>query len=150
MSEKTKQVSSLLLPMHEKPLVVPNVSVAEIIPFRSPESLQEAPGWHLGSIEWRNTKVSVISFDLANEKTEKDNVSAARIAIFNDVLKQEGMKFFAVVIQGIPRLLKVNDDEITEEEVDKGPLELMHVKVMGEHAIIPNVAKIQQLMLSCG
>jgi chemosensory pili system protein ChpC len=51
------EVASLLIPLHDKQLILPNVTVAEIIPYRAPTSISDNAGWLLGQLEWRNVHI---------------------------------------------------------------------------------------------
>ncbi len=61
------EVATLLIPMHGKQWVVPNVTVAEVIPFVEPEA-EEGPSWYLGRFSWRGLSVPVVSFETLNEE----------------------------------------------------------------------------------
>jgi chemosensory pili system protein ChpC len=57
------EVSSLLIPLHEKQLILPNVTVAEIIPYRMPKIISNHTSWLLGQLEWRNIHIPVLSYE---------------------------------------------------------------------------------------
>ena len=78
-------VASLLVPMQQKNLLVPNVSIAEVVPRSELEQADNAPPWHLGHLHWRGERVPVISFEIANSQVRGQDVRDARIAVFNAV-----------------------------------------------------------------
>lgn len=138
------QIASLLLPVSGKLLVVPNVSVAEIIPFREPDAEEDVPTWYLGEIEWRSLRVPVVSFEAINDEPFAARGANRRIAIFNAVINDDRLPFCGVVTEGLPRLMRVMADEITlDEEASAGPAERLRVLVLGERAAIPDIAFIQ-------
>lgn len=143
------QIASLLLPVSGKLLAVPNVSVAEIIPFREPSGEEDVPTWYLGEIEWRSLRVPVVSFEAINDEPFAARGTNRRIAIFNAVVDDERLPFCGVVTEGLPRLMRVMADEVVlDEEATAGPAERMRVLVLGERAAIPDLAFIQSQLLT--
>ncbi|MBW3067889.1 chemotaxis protein CheW, partial [Pseudomonas aeruginosa] len=46
-------LTGLLVPLADRTLLLPNVAVAELIPYRAPPTSDGAPGWVRGPIAWR-------------------------------------------------------------------------------------------------
>jgi len=64
MEESLSIIASLYLPVTGNSLVLPNVSVAEIVDYKTPEPVEDTPEWFLGNIEWRGVTLPVISYEL--------------------------------------------------------------------------------------
>lgn len=138
------QIATLLIPVSGKHLVLPNVNVAEIIPYATPQSEDDVPTWYLGRFTWRNTRVPLISFEAINDEPFAARGSNRRIAILNNVIDDPTLPFCGVVTEGLPRLMRLAPEEIAEDpDHPAGPAELARVLVNGERACIPNVAYIQ-------
>ncbi len=139
------QIATLLIPVSGKQLVLPNVSVAEVIPYRDPQRDEDVPTWYLGEIEWRSLRVPVVSFEAINDEPFATPGRQRRIAILNAVDDCPELPFFAFVTEGLPRLMRVMNDDITrDEDAHAGPAEICRVLLAGERAAIPDVAYIQQ------
>jgi chemosensory pili system protein ChpC len=139
------QIATLLIPVSGKHLVLPNVNVAEIIPFREPVAAEDVPNWYLGRLAWRATEVPLISFEAINDEPFAGRVRSRRIAILNNVTGDPTLPFCGIVTEGLPRLLRLLAEEIIEDpDFTPGPAELARVLVNGERASIPDVAYIQQ------
>ncbi len=138
-------LATLLIPLHEKQLVLPNVSVAEIIPFMDPKEIENSPDWFLGHIMWRDVSVPLISFELINGDAAGSSSRTRRIAVLNGLLEGEEMPFCGIVIDGVPRLMRIIPSEIAlEESTSLGPSELSNVLVSGEKASIPDIDYFQK------
>lgn len=138
------ELATLLIPMNGKQWVVPNVAVAEIIPYIEPQASEgDHPTWFLGQIDWRGTKVPVVSFEAINEEPFVSQSSNRRIAVINALVDGASLPFCGVVAESAPRLMRIQPNEIVSEEVEHGPAELGHVLVNGEQAVIPNIDFIQ-------
>lgn len=140
-------LGSVLIPLHNKSLLLPNVSMAELIAFRKPLPSEKTPDWHLGSLSWRGVSIPVISFEMLNGGAANSDYSRARIAVFNNVGVSEKLPFFAVVTQGIPRSLKLVNADIAKDETKPGPAEAAIVTVKGEVASIPNIDFIESAIV---
>jgi chemosensory pili system protein ChpC len=146
-SKKIQEVASLLVPLRDYLLLLPNVSVAEIVPITQVSPVSNAPAWYLGDCIWREQKVPLLSFEVLNGDTKAGVSSRARFAVLNSTGVSDDLPFIAIVTQGIPRLARVNEEEIREREGDKKPFELMHVSWAGEDAVIPDVSRMEQAYL---
>ena len=144
------QLSTLLIPISGRHLILPNVTVAEIIPFREPvvAVTEDVPNWFLGHFEWRSSQVPLVSFEAINDEPFAARGHNRRIAILNNVTGDSAIPFCGLVTEGLPRLQRLLADEIREDnDATPGPAELARVYINGERASIPNVVWIQQQLL---
>lgn len=141
-------LATLLLPVYGQQLVLPNVTVAEIIPYVAPILEEDVPGWYLGSFSWRNISVPLVSFEAINAEPFTSENKFRRIAVLNGIVDSERLPFCGIVTQGVPRLMRVMADEVAIDGEVAGPAELSRVLVNGESAVIPNVDYIQQQVLN--
>jgi chemosensory pili system protein ChpC len=147
MTDRTEIFSGLYLPVANRFLLVPNVSVAEIVDYHAPEAPEGAPEWYLGKIEWRGLHIPLISYPAANGESADIVDSKARIAIINAISDHhEQQPFFAIITQGIPRQVKLDSKSIEETPSETlGQADLMQVKVLGDDAVIPNMEFLENL-----
>lgn len=142
------EVASLLIPLNEKQLVLPNVTVAEIIPYRQPKSLGENTPWLLGQLEWRNTFVPVLSYEMLNSGGMPPIGSDARLAVLNGSGNSRQLPFYAILIQGIPSLLHVTEQDVVEvEAMHSAEYDQCAVSLFGEQAMIPDLDRIEHELL---
>lgn len=145
---QANEVASLLIPITGRLLLLPTVTVAEMVPFAEPLHNPNTPDWHLGEISWREHQIPLISFELINGESKPMYSSSCRIAILNNTGVNEKLPFLAIATQGIPRLSRVKADEIQEIEGQQlKHYELMAVNHAGESVIIPNVSGLEQTLI---
>ena len=137
------EVASLLIPMVGRPMLLPNVAVAEIVSWVEPEKQDGAPEWFLGNVSWRGVDVPLVSLELMNDTDVDEAYSGDRIAVLNGVggTKRE---FYAVSVQGLPRLIRVFGEEVSGEEKLSEPAYDMNVLVSGERAMIPDLDYVEK------
>lgn len=142
-------VPSLMLPFLDKTLLVPTVTVAEVVGYRKPEQIDEAPDWLLGVFAWRDQRVPMMSLELLTGQPLAPVGELSRVAIFNYTGVSEELPFLAVPTVGIPKLARVTADELVQEEA--GPanvFEKARVKLNGDSLIIPEISALEQAYLS--
>ncbi|WP_341939207.1 chemotaxis protein CheW [Marinimicrobium sp. C2-29] len=143
-----REVSSLLIPVRDQLLLVPNVSVAEIVPIGEIETVPGAPDWYLGDYRWRDLTIPLASFETLNGSSRPVPGEDARVAVFNTTGVSDHIHFLALLVQGLPRLARVTQEELqVRDDQEVGPCELMHVSWAGEDAVIPDVPGIEQRVL---
>jgi chemosensory pili system protein ChpC len=146
-SRHNEDISSMLLPMSGFYLLLPGVSVAEIVTFVPPEEDhdEEVPDWFLGTIYWRNQRVPMVSYESMTGGGKPFLSSQCRIAVLNNSGLSHQLNFYAILLQGTPRLLRLTQDEVTvnnEKILDEG--QKLHVLVSGDEAIIPDLQFIEK------
>lgn len=143
-----QEIASLLIPLHQKFLLVPNVSVAEIIPISAVVPVEDAPDWYLGNCEWREQIIPLLSFEMLNDDPIGDFNPQARFAVFNTTGLHPSLPFIALLTQGLPRLARVNEEDISLRDADAKAFEIMPVTWAGEAAVIPNITAIERRFLT--
>ncbi|HSC68894.1 MAG TPA: chemotaxis protein CheW [Cellvibrio sp.] len=146
--KKVQEVASLLVPIQGRLLLVPNVTVAEIVPVAQVFPIQDAPAWYLGNCTWREQTIPLLSFEVMNGEDKPGVTARSRFAVLNTTGVNESLPFIAILTQGLPRLARVTEEEISErEDADNKAFELMHVSWAGEEAVIPHVEAMERAFL---
>ena len=143
----TREVASLLIPIQGQTLLVPNVSVAEIVPLGQIDTVSGAPDWYLGDYHWRDLTIPLVSFEVLCGGDQAAIGNSARVAVFNTTGVSEHIHFVALMAQGLPRLVRVTPDELQVRNEAAGPFERMPVQWAGESAVIPDIPEVEQRVL---
>lgn len=145
----TDELSILLIPVNGKQLILPNVSVAEIVSYSEPQKGEDGPAWLKGWVDWRSQAVPLLSFEEINQEAMTANSKIRRIAILNGIIDSNKLPFCAIISDGVPRAMRIRPREIASlDDDDKGIAELTSVVVNGEHAVIPNMDWLQQQLIA--
>jgi len=146
--KKIQEVASLLIPLQNQSILLPNVTVAEIIPSSPIQAIENSPQWYLGNFQWRELTVPLLSLEVLNGESIPGIHSRARFAVLNTTGLHNDLPFIAILTQGLPRLARVSEDEISErEDAETRRYDLMHVSWAGEYTLIPNIGAIEQTFL---
>ena len=134
---------TLIVPMQDRNLLLPNVAVAEVMAYIRPRAIDDAPEWLLGSISWRGKNIPLISYDRLNGIDTGNGLTQARIVVFNTVQRNSGLEFYALVTVGIPQLRRVNPDALQEISGDVLEGALSQVQIGEIQAIIPDLDALE-------
>ena len=136
----------LQIPLEEGTrLMVPNVAVAEVIPAQPAEAVPLGPPWLEGMLDWREHRIPLVRLEKLLGLPVDESARARRIAIFNRSRKDGRPPFYAVRLQGIPRLAKVTEDQVRDVAGEEDDTGFMHfgVEVDGERFVIPDLVVIE-------
>ena len=149
MIDNSQTLPCVMIPMSSKQLLLPNVSIAEVVDFASSEPATDTPEWLVGELNWRGLNLPVISYDAANGGTlTVPGGNRGRIVVLNTIGDHHNsVPFMALVTQGIPSQARLTESQIRKIDGDTGPADLMVVEVDGEHACIPDLGYLESLAL---
>lgn len=149
MKENSQSLSCVMIPVCDRQLLLPNVSIAEVVDFSSTDADANAPDWLAGFLDWRGLKLPVISYDAANGGSlTVPGANRGRIIVLNTIgASHQQAPFMALIIQGIPSQTRLEEEQIRQLDGATGPADLMQVEVDGETAWIPNLDYLESLAL---
>lgn len=144
-------IHSQLITTGQQVLLLPNTAVAEIVHYSAPQPADNAPEWLLGTMEWRGLRLPVISFERAAGESPSDVGTGQRIAVINGVHNDDSLQFYALVIDGNPRLINVGAESISKSaDGESARLQLQQVTVNNIAAVIPDLSALEQLITRQG
>lgn len=145
-----EEVNCLLLPLKDKQLLLPNVAIAEIVPFSHLLTTASSKDWILGRIEWRGVTLPVVCYEMLNQHHAPAPNPNARFAIVNGVGGHQQLPFYALLIQGIPRQARILENTIQQvEAMHQGVYDACAVSIgQDESAMIPDLDKVEEALLA--
>lgn len=152
MATEHKEVYSLMIPTIQSNILLPNSSVAEIVPFSNVELFSETsdrPDWFLGHLLWRGQEIPLISIDVIRGESDPQANKRSRVTIVHTLNSNRELPYVAIVVQGIPRLSHVTPDNIKHlSEQVLSDAEKMRVTVEDVGASIPDLDKLEEMILA--
>ncbi len=148
LAEELNELSCVLIPLDGTRLLLPNISVAEILPWRRVKALNEGPEWCLGLLGWRGETIPVVRFEALNGGGAAARKAGRCMIVMNRARSASGLPFYALAAEGLPRMLQLAADDVTNEATRLGPAESVAVKVGTESAVIPNLEFIESQLSS--
>ncbi len=144
MAQDQSELSCVLIPLNAGNLLLPNVCIAEILLWRRIKSVEDAPDWCLGLLGWRGQSIPVVRFERLNNARAEERKTGRCMIVMNRARLSDGLAFYALAAQGLPRMVQLTDDDLSNEPCKLGPGEVVAVKLGTESAIIPNLEFIER------
>lgn len=146
--QPVREVYSLLMPVHGGRIIVPRAAVAEVMGYSKPKDRPEdAPAFVLGFVEWQNQRIPLVSFEAARGGDVPELGRRTRIAVVFGIADRLKPNVFAVVTQGYPYLVRVNENVLHSEAMEtEEPLILARVRMANEKPFVPDLEKLELLI----
>ena len=141
------EIRSVLVPVTEAELLLPNASIAEIVAFSQPAPIDQAPEWLLGNVLWHGWQVPVLAFGVLTEAQEVEPVDGAKICITKSLIENERLPYIGILAQGFPRLVTVTEAALTEVPDSSTHIAVAGKAIIGDReAWVPDLDRIGQLV----
>ena len=145
MSAVIDKVRSLWIPLRGMNLLLPNVAVAEVVPYREPELIEAGPDWLLGVFHWRDQRIPMVSYEAFCKQAAPESADRARILVLNTPQGDSRLPFLAMATSGIPRLFLADNeglDDVLGAEHFASDHSLSAVRIGSEQADIPDLTRV--------
>ncbi len=150
MSQTFDEVYSLLIPFAGGKLIVPRITVAEVMGYTRPRPLRGAPQWLLGLINWQGQEIPLISFEGLCGRKIPERANRTRIAVMFAIGGQMEPPVFALMTQGYPYLVRVNAAVLSVDPEnaysEESPV-LNRLRMANERPVIPDLEEIEAKLL---
>lgn len=144
MSKSHQPIAAVLMPVQQRPLLLPSACIAGFQDYSRPEPNYPKTEWLLGDLNWRGTKIPVVSFERLNRGQFAEFSATNRIAVMHRTGKSDSLPFYAMVVQGVPQPLTLVREEILHLAEEKGPMEKYRVILRDFPASIPDLSLLEQ------
>lgn len=150
MSETGQELYSLLIPLAEMRLLVPRACVAEVVGFSVPEGNGSDRAWYLGNTRWDGRLVPTVSFEGCCGDQVPEAGRRSRVVIFHATGSALPGRFFGIVSQGFPQLVRVNPGVLRKEPDEKKNADLpilCQLRMVNEYPMVPDLEKLEAMIV---
>ena len=142
------EIRTLLSPLTNGNILVPNSVVAEILEFSNPEPFKKAPVWLLGELEWHGWQVPIVSFlRLINPRSPDNVTKKSRILIIKTLGYSTQLNYIGLLIQGLPKIRAVSAETLIEEQMSVKSKSVFSKVMVGDlPALIPEISALTGLI----
>lgn len=132
--------------MQKQGILLPQSSVAEIIPYEPLQRVEGTPDWFLGLLGWRGLQVPVASFEMLTVERASFSlvsVSSAGLVILRGLNDQNELPYHATVAQTAPRLVEISEEMLFETGDTPEKTELVRVRFQDQILSIPDLDYVE-------
>ena len=150
MPQAIEEIYSLLIPIAGGKLILPRLSVAEVMGYARPRPLRGSPNWLLGLINWQGQEIPLVSFEGLCGRKIPERANRTRVAVLFSIDAQMEPPVFALMTQGYPYLVRVNSAVLSMDADDNYSEDLpvlSRVRMANERPVIPDLEAIEHKLL---
>lgn len=148
MQKSSAYVHCMLIPMSQHYLLLPNTTIAEVVPMPKLSENTTAGDAILGFYHWRDNILPVIDLDaLMTVTMPKGHLSrpAHKFCIINGIHIDAQIPLYAAPCHGVPQLITLNESALqASENLDDNPWIYSQLKIGHKIAFIPNLDAIEK------
>lgn len=143
------EIRGVMLPVTGGRVLVPGSTMAEVITYAHPASVENAPPWLLGRLAWRGWGVPVLAFSVLAGVAADEATDNTRVAILKALTGHVRLPYFGVLCQGFPRLTLISESFLVPDDAAGAapPGVRECVRVHDEPAWIPDLAAVEQQLV---
>ncbi len=142
------QIKCVVLKVNGDELLMPNASVAEIVPIRNIINVANKPDWMLGYLDWRGNSVPLISFEaLGGVRMPSLATGNVKAAVLFSIGEDKDFPFVSILMQDAPSVVNIKEaDLVTSKEQQTHPAVLEKVMMADGNYSIMDLEKLEGIV----
>lgn len=144
----SEEIKCVILKINGDELLMPNASVAEIVPIKNIINVANKPGWMLGYLDWRGHSVPLVSFEaMGNVRMPSLATGTVKAAILFSIGEDSDFPFLSILMQDAPTVVNVKEEDIisNKEEITHPAIEDKVMMGDGTYSIV-NIEKLESIV----
>lgn len=134
----------IVLPIKaEYSLLLPNISLVEIIEGVDLDIVVDPQGGLIGKVQWHGWHVPLLSFDAASYGTIPKFNMETKTVVIHSLSTDSRMPYLGLIVQGAPKRIVINDDQLKpcKKTIESDLVEMM-AKFENQTLVVPCLAAL--------
>lgn len=146
MAEEIEEIRCLTAPIEGGSVLLPGSVIAEVGTFEELRPYKKSPLWLLGSTNWNDWSVPVVSLSLLGGIAEGDDaLSGTRVLIIKSLKESAMAPYLGILITGVPSMTRVTASMLTAPKHSaEHPCVFREVTIDENQALIPDLDKLSE------
>jgi chemosensory pili system protein ChpC len=134
----------MLVPLQDHFLLLPNPTIAEVIPMPKLTIVDSTPVHFIGQYDWKNKAVPVVDLEHILDNTSVYSRTAPKLCILHGINAQAQIEFYALPCFGAPQLITLNEHALQQtHDLDDSSFLYCQIKIGNKVAFIPHLDNIE-------
>ncbi|MCH2099537.1 MAG: chemotaxis protein CheW [Pseudomonadales bacterium] len=145
----TRELACVLVPVHERLLLLPNVTVAEVVRMQRVQPVSNAPPWLVGMTSWRGKVIPVLSPEavLTDADAPEPPSPGCSLLVMNRSRPVDGLEFYVLLVRAMPRMLWVAAEDLSVLDGVLGAGEAARLKLGQDAVSVPHLPFFEDLVM---
>lgn len=140
----TNFVPCMLIPLQHHYLLLPNTTIAEVIPMPRMTMDNSKTDYWVGQYDWNSQQLPVIDLESLVEGNPSNSAEANKLCILHGINAEVDLNAYALPCYGAPQLIHLNESAL-RLVADVADSEFLHcqIQIGSKIAYIPNLDNIE-------
>ena len=139
-ASEPQRIRALVMELQQGAILLPHSAVQEIIIYRDPEPVSDAPDWMLGTLQWRRWTLPLASAErLIGWGFDENEMRKVHIAVCNLLTGDDRYPCVGLMTRGIPHVVQVDSAQLVPAPVIDSPWVAENVYFANREIWVPDL-----------
>jgi chemosensory pili system protein ChpC len=141
----TDFIPCMLIPLKQHYLLLPNTTIAEVIPMPSTiETIDNGLDFYFGNYLWHQQRIAIIDLENLVENNTVDTSDANKLCVLYSINSDNAINAYALPCHGAPQLIHLNESALKLVDAPEDS-DFLHcrIHIANKIAYIPNLDHIE-------
>jgi chemosensory pili system protein ChpC len=140
----TDFIPCMLIPLQKYFFLLPNSTIAEVIPMPQLATVPDKPDFWLGEYNWHDRLLPVINVEALLKSKSIDVSAANKLCILHSINDTSDLPVYALPCYGVPQLINLNESALLmAKDAEESDFLLFQLPIGNKLAYIPNLDSIE-------
>ena len=137
-------IPCMLIPLQQHYLLLPNSTIAEVIPMPRVSTITDKPDYWVGQCAWHSLQLPVIDIESLVENESYDVSDANKLCVIHGINSTVNLSVYALPCYGVPQLIHLNESVLKQaQETEDSDYIHYQIQIGNQVAYIPNLDAVE-------
>lgn len=144
----TDFIPCMLIPLQQHYLLLPNSTIAEVIPMPRFQPAENKPTYWVGHYAWQNQDIAIIDLESIIDQTPYHHDQANKLCVLYSI-NDNALPAYALPCHGAPQLIHLNESalKLVHDDTQLSPYLHCRTHIGNKIAYIPNLDKLEDIIV---
>lgn len=144
-----RELACVLVPLADRHLLLPNVTIAEVVRMQRVQRVDSAPPWLVGMTSWRGKVIPVLSPEavFADAGVAEPPSPGCSLLVMNRSRPVDGLEFYVLLVRATPRMLWVAPEDLRVVGGGLKPGEAARLELGQDEVSVPHLPYFEDLVM---
>ena len=144
-----RELACVLVPLRDHYLLLPNVTIAEVVRMQRVQRVDSAPPWLVGMTSWRGKVIPVLSPEavFADAGVAEPPSPGCSLLVMNRSRPVDGLEFYVLLVRAMPRMLWVAAEDLRVVGGALKPGEAARLELGQDEVSVPHLPYFEDLVM---
>ncbi len=140
----TDFIPCMLIPLQQHYLLLPNTTLAEVIPMPDLDKVSDKPQYWVGQCQWHSWQIPVIDLEGLVQDQLSNTADANKLCVIRGINDSSNINVYGLPCYGVPQLIHLTESALKPiEDADESEYLHSQIQIGNNIAYIPNLDNIE-------